>query len=69
MAERTIGYIVAIREHGAWKDDWDGTVHPTRDAARLEAYEAKRLGYKAAVARLVINVEAFDGIMGAEADA
>lgn len=42
-----LGYIVLVREHDQWKDDWDGEVHPTLEAGMTSLNEALDSGWEA----------------------
>jgi hypothetical protein len=51
------GYIVVIREHDRWHDNWDGTVHLTRGEGEEALAAAGRAGYEAALTVAVIVAE------------
>jgi hypothetical protein len=37
-----IGFLVALRENGAWTDTWDGEIHETIEEAKASADEAAK---------------------------
>lgn len=42
-----LGYIVLIREHGRWTENWDGELHPTAEAGNASLAGARNAGYTA----------------------
>lgn len=51
-AVEPIGYVVAIREHDRWTENWDGELHKSVEAARRSRNEAEAGGYEALVTEL-----------------
>ena len=50
----TAGYVVLVWEHRQWKEDWDGTVHLTREDGEASLRECSRAGYFCRLAACVL---------------
>jgi hypothetical protein len=53
-----LGYIVLIREHVRWTDNWDAAVHPTLEEGQRAVAAARAAGYEAVlIAAVPVSAE------------
>ncbi len=52
-APEPLGYYVLVRQHDRWVADWDGELHPTREAGEKSCAEARADGWEAVLTAAV----------------